>query len=62
MTVFHKEKYVADWLGVSVFKLRRDRWLNEGIPYVKVGKNSVRYSDEAVEQYIVDNTVIPKIK
>lgn len=50
------EKQVAEMLGVSVSKLRRDRWLNIGIPYTKWNR-SVRYMENDVQAAIDRNRV-----
>lgn len=50
------EKQVAEMLGVSVSKLRRDRWLNIGIPYTKWNR-SVRYMEDDVQATIEQNRV-----
>lgn len=50
------EKQVAEILEVSISKLRRDRWLNIGIPYIKLNR-SVRYLEHDVEAAIQQNRV-----
>jgi len=50
------EKQVAEMLGVSISKLRRDRWLHIGIPYVKWNR-SVRYMENDVKTAIERNRV-----
>ncbi len=53
------EQEVADILRVSVHKLRRDRNVGGGVPFIKLG-GAVRYSQETIEQWlkgkIYDNT------
>ncbi len=56
MTKALTEKEVAEMLGISVSKLRRDRWLNIGIPYTKFNR-SVRYMIEDVEAIIRNNRI-----
>ena len=56
MTKALTEKEVAEMLGISVSKLRRDRWLNIGIPYTKFNR-SVRYLVDDVEAVIKSNRV-----
>lgn len=50
------EKQVAEILGVSISKLRRDRWLSIGIPYVKFNR-AVRYMEDDVQATITQNRV-----
>ncbi len=50
------EKELASALNSSVAKLRRDRWLGQGIPYVKNGR-SVRYLETDVLKFIEENRV-----
>lgn len=50
------ESQVSEMLGISVAKLRRDRWLNIGIPYTKWNR-SVRYMLRDVEAAIERNRV-----
>ena len=56
---FLKETQVAHYLKISVWKLRKDREYNRGLPYVKIGR-SVRYPVEKIEQFLEDNKVLPK--
>lgn len=46
-----KEKEAAEILGVSVYKLRYDRWKGGGVPYVKLAA-AVRYRPEDLNAYI----------
>ena len=50
------ETELADYLKVSVWKLRKDRELDRGIPYQKIG-NLVRYPITAIKEYQAENTV-----
>jgi hypothetical protein len=50
------EKELATILKSSVAKLRRDRWLGRGIPYLKNGR-SVRYLETDILKFIEDNRV-----
>lgn len=43
----------ADFLGVSVAFLERDRWAGARVPYIKVGSRAVRYQRSDLEQYIL---------
>lgn len=58
MVTLINEETAARMLGVTKSKLQRDRWLNTGIQYVKIGK-CIRYSKETVEEFITNNTIIP---
>lgn len=49
------EAEAAEFLGISCFKMRRDRRLGSQIPYVKVGR-SVRYRLEDIKAYIERQT------
>jgi len=42
----------AEFLGVSVAFLERDRWAGARVPYIKVGSRAVRYRQTDLEQYI----------
>lgn len=46
------EKDVARILRMSVYKLQRDRSRGAGIPYLILGRRSVRYSKSAVWAWI----------
>ena len=50
------EKSLAEYLDVSVSKLRRDREKNRGIRYQKIG-NLVSYPITAIKEYQAENTV-----
>lgn len=43
----------AEFLGVSVAFLERDRWAGARVPYIKVGSRAVRYQQSDLEQYIL---------
>ena len=45
------EFQLAKLLGVSVFKLRRDRWAGGGIPFLKIG-GLCRYRRADVDDYM----------
>ncbi len=55
------ENDLANYLQVSVYKLRRDRVENRGIPYVKYGR-TVRYPLDNIEQFQQQNTVIQSLE
>lgn len=48
------EYQAAKILGVSVHKLRRDRWAGGGIPFVKLG-GSVRYRRMDIDSVIASS-------
>lgn len=50
------EKELAITLRSSVAKLRRDRWLGQGVPYIKNGR-SVRYLESDILKFIEENRV-----
>lgn len=52
--VLWDQQDTANYLGVSVKKLERDRWAGEGIPYVKVGR-AVRYRAADVVAFLDRN-------
>lgn len=45
-------KQAADILGVSQSFLERDRWAGAQIPFVRVGKRSVRYRNKDLDNFI----------
>lgn len=49
------QKEAADYLGVSVKWLERDRWTGPVIPFVKVGKH-VRYRGDVLVAYVERQT------
>jgi predicted DNA-binding transcriptional regulator AlpA len=49
-------KKAAEFLGVSVAFLERDRWAGARIPFIKIGKRAVRYKIEDLEEYIEKQT------
>ena len=55
------ENDLANYLQVSVYKLRKDRVQNRGIPYVKYGR-TVRYPLDNIEQFQQKNTVIQSLE
>lgn len=46
------EREVAAWLKLSVSSLKRLRLRGEGPPYVRLGPRAVRYSPEAVREWL----------
>ena len=57
MTKLVKEQETAARVELSVQTLRNHRTLGIGIPYVKLGKKSVRYTEEDIERFIQANRV-----
>lgn len=51
-----KPKQLAEFIGMSEASLGQDRYLGQGIPYVKIGKR-VRYLKDDVLAYIKANRV-----
>lgn len=52
------EKDLADYMRVSVWKLRKDRERNRGIPFIKILR-TVRYSMDDVNIFLDNNKKIP---
>ena len=52
------EKDLADYMRVSVWKLRKDRERNRGIPFIKILR-TVRYSMDDVNIFLNNNKKIP---
>lgn len=42
----------AEFLGVSVAFLERDRWAGARVPFIKVGSRAARYKQSDLDQYI----------
>ena len=42
----------AEFLGVSIAFLERDRWAGARVPFIKVGSRAVRYQLNDLERYI----------
>lgn len=53
---FLTTKQLAEWLGVSQQSLTTDRYLGQGIPYIKIGKR-VRYTKADVLDFLNANRV-----
>lgn len=53
---FLSEVEIAELLNLSIAKLRRDRWLGNGLPFIRIGR-TVRYSREQITKYFELNTV-----
>lgn len=47
---------LSKWLGISEKSLSQDRYLGQGLPYVKIGKR-VRYMRDDVLAYLHANRV-----
>ena len=52
------EKDLADYMRVSVWKLRKDRERNRGIPFIKILR-TVRYNMDDVNIFLNNNKKIP---
>ena len=52
------EKDLADYMRVSVWKLRKDREKNRGIPFIKILR-TVRYNMDDVNIFLNNNKKIP---
>ena len=52
------EKDLADYMRVSVWKLRKDREKNRGIPFIKILR-TVRYNMDDVNIFLDNNKKIP---
>ncbi len=55
------EKQVAEITSRALSTMRNDRFLNRGIPYIKIGK-SVRYSLQDVINYMESRKIITEDK
>ena len=49
-------KEAARYLGVSNAFLERDRWAGARVPFVQVGRRTVRYRQAALDEYIANRT------
>lgn len=52
------ETQAARFLGVSVHKLRQDRFYGRGAPYFKLGR-AVRYQQRDLVDYLASCRVVP---
>ncbi|HOP40450.1 MAG TPA: helix-turn-helix domain-containing protein [Geobacteraceae bacterium] len=59
MGACYTENQLAEYLGVTVKKLRKDRLLKKGVPFVKIGR-CVRYRKEDVDAYVEANCQAPE--
>ena len=48
-------KEAAEFLGMSYQFLERDRWAGAIIPFVRIGRRSIRYELETLQEYIREN-------
>ena len=46
----------ADYLGISSSFLERDRWAGAQIPFVRVGRRTVRYQLSELDNYLAGKT------
>ena len=49
--LYLNERQVSELTGISLSKLRNDRFLRKGIPYNKIGK-SVRYENVEIKKFM----------
>ena len=49
-------KQAAEYLGLSMAFLERDRWAGARIPFIKVGTRAVRYRLSDLEHYLTAQT------
>lgn len=56
LPVLMDQRAAADYLGCSVKKLERDRWVGPEIPYIKIGR-AVRYRASDLAAYVERNVV-----
>ena len=54
-----KDVEAAEKLGVKVQTLRNWRMMGTGVPYVRVGDRSIRYSEDDLKAYIDARKVDP---
>lgn len=45
-------RQAAEFLGVSMAFLERDRWAGAQVPFVRVGSRTVRYLKSDLEEYV----------
>jgi excisionase family DNA binding protein len=45
-------KEAANHLGVSIAYLERDRWAGARVPFVRLGKRSIRYRQEDLDTFV----------
>ena len=50
-------KEAAEYLGVSMAFLERDRWAGAKVPFVRVGSRTIRYLKSDLEEYVRERRV-----
>ena len=55
---YMNEKEVALLTGFSISKLRNDRWLGRGFPFIKILR-AVRYDYDTIIKYMNQHTIEP---
>ena len=50
---------LSEIIGLPVQTIRKHRWLNSGLPYIRIGR-SIRYDLEQVEAYLKKYRVTPE--
>jgi len=49
-------KQAAEYIGLSMAFLERDRWAGARIPFIKVGTRAVRYRLSDLDAYLTSQT------
>jgi len=58
-SLYLNDHQAAEYTGLSVATLRRDRFQKRGFPYVKFGR-SVRYRREDIDREMSLHLIVPK--
>ena len=54
MTNLITENQLADFMQVSIWKIRKDRAFDRGVPFIKISR-TVRYSMDDVKSFLDQN-------
>jgi hypothetical protein len=54
MTNLITENQLADFMQVSIWKIRKDREFDRGVPFIKIAR-TVRYSMDDVKSFLDQN-------
>jgi hypothetical protein len=54
MTNLITENQLADFMQVSIWKIRKDREFDRGVPFIKISR-TVRYSMDDVKSFLDQN-------
>ena len=57
--ILYTEKQVSVLLGISLSKLRKDRFYSRGLHYIKF-KRAIRYHRDDIERFIQEHRVNPQ--